>query len=177
MNADQLIKEFGLQMGSDVGSGFNAGSGATDGDKTKSNSLLGDGYLSDDVYNDLKNSDKVKSAYAAVNGQEAADNKFKDGGLSINTLDSLFDSLTASKEESTSTSTLDDVQPEFAHSPKVAHAKARLNQWKEDVMSGRTGTDLWGGGDNQDAAGSFLDRYKLKLGEKDDNGNYFEPEQ
>ena len=67
-------------------------------------------------------------------------------------------------------------QPKFAHSPKVAHAKARLAQHKEDVLSGKTGTDLFGGTASQDAADSFLERYKLKLGKQDDNGNYYEPE-
>ena len=69
-----------------------------------------------------------------------------------------------------------DQPPEFAHSPKVAHAKARLAQYKDDVLSGKTGTDLFGGTASQDASDSFLERYKLKLGKQDDNGNYYEPE-
>ena len=99
MTGDQLIEEFGLQQGGDVGDGFNAGAGASDGNKTKSNKALGDGYLTDKTYNKLKNDSKVKAAYASINGQEAADQKFSKGGLSINTLDSLFDDLTKAPEE------------------------------------------------------------------------------
>lgn len=54
MTGDQLIEEFGLQQGGDVGDGFNAGAGATDGNRTKGNKALGDGYLSDKTYNKLK---------------------------------------------------------------------------------------------------------------------------
>ena len=65
----------------------------------------------------------------------------------------------------------------FSHSPKVAHAKARLAQHREDVWSGKTGTDLFGGTSSKDPAESFLHRYKLKLGEKLENGTYLQPEE
>ena len=98
-NADDLKKHFGLEQGSSPGAGYNKAAGATDSDMTKDNDLLGAGYLSDSNYDSLKNSSKVKEAYAAINGQEAADKKFKDGGLSINALDGLFDKLTARASE------------------------------------------------------------------------------
>ena len=97
LSGQELIDEFGLQQGSDVGSGFNEGAGATDGNMTKGNASLGDGYLTNETYEKLKGDARVKEAYAGVHGQDAADKKFKDGSISINTMDALFDSLT--KEE------------------------------------------------------------------------------
>ena len=94
MTGDQLIKEFGIQQGNNPGAGYNAAAGATDSDKTKANSALGGGYLTNETYERLKGDARVKEAYAAVNGQEAADKKFKDGSISINTMDALFDTLT-----------------------------------------------------------------------------------
>ena len=96
------------------------------------------------------------------------------GGGSEAALDKLRGYL---DDNSTETTTTPTEQPNFAHSPKVAHAKARLAQHKEDVLSGKTGTDLFGDTASQNAADSFLHRYKIKLGKQDDNGNYFEPEQ
>ena len=60
-------------------------------------------------------------------------------------------------------------EPEMEMSPEYAHAKARLTQWNEDVSSGRNGQALFG--EAPDAT-SFLDRYKLHLGERLSNGNY-----
>ena len=69
MTGDQLIEEFGLQNGGDVGDGFNAGAGASDGNQSKSNKALGEGYLTDETYNKLKNDPKsnakLKDAYAS----------------------------------------------------------------------------------------------------------------
>ena len=98
-NADDLKKHFGLEQGSNPGPGYNKAAGATDSDMTKDNDLLGAGYLSDSNYDRLKGDSKVKEAYAAINGQEAANKKFKDGSISINTLDALFDDLTARASE------------------------------------------------------------------------------
>ena len=52
-------------------------------------------YLTEDDYKRLRNSDKVKDAYAEVYGQSKADSKFEGNpdGLSINALDALFDKL------------------------------------------------------------------------------------
>ena len=107
MNAEDLKKHFGLQDGSDVGSGFNASAGASDSDKTKGNALLGDGYLTNDQYEKLRNSEKVWKAYAAIEGKAAADEKRESNsdGLSINALDGLLDNLTTKKEEAQETTT------------------------------------------------------------------------
>lgn len=64
----------------------------------------------------------------------------------------------------------------IAHSPKVAHAKARIAQYEEDVYSGKYADDLWNN-KSKEASDNFLDRYKMKLGKQDDDGNYFEPEE
>ena len=54
-------------------------------------------------------------------------------------------------------------------SPEYAHAKARVQQYTDDVTSGRTGKELFG--EAPDST-SFMDRYKLHLGERLENGNY-----
>ena len=86
------------------------------------------------------------------------------GGGSERELDKLRGYLNEKPEK---TETEPDEPIEFVNSPKVAHAKARLSQWKEDVLSGKTGTDSGTNAQSSgnDAADSFLDRYKLKLGE------------
>jgi len=61
---------------------------------------------------------------------------------------------------------------EMEMSPEYAHAKARVSQYEEDVASGRTTDELFGTAD----AGEFLDRYKMKLGERLENGNYRPPQ-
>ena len=63
----------------------------------------------------------------------------------------------------------EEAEPEMELSPEYAHAKARVTQWEEDVASGRKGQELFG--EAPDST-SFLDRYKLHLGERLENGNY-----
>jgi hypothetical protein len=136
MSGEQLMKEFGLQGGSDVGDGFNAGAGATDSDQTKGNAALGNGYLTDETYEKLKGDARVKEAYAAINGQEAADKKFKDGSISINTMDALFDDLTqAPKSEEQAEAPVDEP---VVLSDRAAKAKAYSKAY-EDVMLPRQG--------------------------------------
>ena len=59
-------------------------------------------------------------------------------------------------------------------SPKLATARARVAQYEEDRVSGQASKDLYDSANNP--AQGFLDRYKLKLGEKLPNGNYRRPE-
>ena len=61
---------------------------------------------------------------------------------------------------------------EMEMSPEYAEAKARISQYQEDVASGRTADELYG--DAPDSS-SFLDRYRMKLGERLENGNYRPP--
>ena len=55
-------------------------------------------------------------------------------------------------------------------SPRLATARARAAQYEEDRVSGQLAKDLYDS-DNHSAQG-FLDRYKMKLGERLENGNY-----
>lgn len=153
MNTEQLKKIFGssLQVRDDGHVSF-----SNDGDTDK-----------------FMNDSKLRDVFTGAMGRSESD--WTDGEKSNNDLGSVVRFL--STDEKNPTSTAPTEQPEFAHSPKVAHAKARLAQHKEDVMSGKTGTDLFGDTASQDAADNFLERYKLKLGKQDDNGNYFQPEQ
>ena len=136
MTGDQLIEEFGIQKGSDVGDGFNAASGATDSNQTKENSSLGGGYLTNETYDRLKGDARVKEAYAAVNGQEAADKKFKDGSISINTMDALFDTLTEAPKEQAPAAP--QAQAPVVLSDRAAQAVAGTKTY-EDVMLPRQG--------------------------------------
>ena len=57
-------------------------------------------------------------------------------------------------------------------SERLATARARASQYEEDRVSGQAAKDLYDP-DNHSAEG-FLERYKLRLGERLENGNYVE---
>ena len=57
-------------------------------------------------------------------------------------------------------------------SPRLATARARAAQYEEDRVSGQAAKDLYDPGNNP--AQGFLDRYKMRLGERLENGNYRE---
>ena len=57
-------------------------------------------------------------------------------------------------------------------SPRLAHARARVAQYTEDALSGQMARDLYDSANNP--AEGFLERYKLKLGERLANGHYLE---
>jgi hypothetical protein len=67
-----------------------------------------------------------------------------------------------------------DNRKEVELSPRLATARARAAQYEEDRVSGQAAKDLYEPGDNP--AEGFLERYKLKLGEQLENGNYREPD-
>ena len=60
------------------------------------------------------------------------------------------------------------------YSPRLATARARALQYEEDRVSGQAAQDLYNSKENP--ASGFLDRYKLKLGERLENGNYLAPD-
>jgi hypothetical protein len=153
MSTDQLRKIFGdsLQVRDD---GHVTFSNDGDVDKFMDNSAL-------------------RNTFIGEMGREGSD--WTDGIKSENDLGSLVRFL--SNDEKPETDDAPTERPRFAHSPEVAHAKARLDQHKEDVWSGKTGTDLWGDTASNDPAQSFLERYKLKLGKKLEDGTYLEPEE
>ena len=59
-------------------------------------------------------------------------------------------------------------------SERLATARARASQYEEDRVSGQAAKDLYDSKNN--SAQGFLDRYKLKLGERLENGNYRTPD-
>jgi len=160
MTGEQLIEQFGLQQGGDVGDGFNAGAGATDGNKTKENSSLGSGYLTDETYNKLKSDAKVKEAYASLHGQEAADKKFKDGSISINTMDALFDDLTKAPTEQAAAEAAPEAKQPVVLSDRAADAIAYTKAY-ENVMLPRQGDYTIR--NDQNVITDFNNDYKLNL--------------
>ena len=129
-------------------------------------------FSNDGDVDKFMNNKDLRNTFTGAMGRSEDD--WSDGYKSENDLGTLVRFLSDGGKPVADTTPTE--QPEFAHSPKVAHAKARLAQWKDDILSGKTGTDLFGDTASQDASNSFLERYKLKLGKQDDNGNYFEPE-
>lgn len=158
LSGQELIDAFGLQQGSDVGSGFNEAAGATDGNKTKGNAILGDGYLTNETYEKLKADARVKEAYASVHGQDAADKKFKDGSISINTMDALFDALT--KEEVAQAQAQPEPKPPVVLSDRAAEANAYTKAY-EDVMLARQGDYIFDR--DPSVISDFENEYSLNL--------------
>ena len=125
-------------------------------------------------YNRLKNDDDVRAAYGALHGEEAAEKKFSDGGVSINTLDALFDDLATEqqKDDTPEEKTEPDYMPTQL-SDKAADEFARQETYEDArrAMPGEGGlTDMiFGGGgvsnmfstDTQDKAfQTYADNYK-----------------
>ena len=78
----------------------------------------------------------------------------------------------APKEETTST---EDPNEPIVYSPRLAHSRAIVAQANEDLISGQRARDMYG--QNDDPANTFLNRYKLKLGERLSTGYYVKPDQ
>jgi len=68
----------------------------------------------------------------------------------------------------------DDTDAPVELSPRLAHARARVAQYTEDALSGQAANDLYNSEENP--AEGFMERYKLKLGERLENGYYLEPD-
>lgn len=68
----------------------------------------------------------------------------------------------------------DDTDEPVQLSPRLAHARARVAQYTEDALSGQAANDLYNSEENP--AEGFMERYKLKLGERLENGYYLEPD-
>jgi hypothetical protein len=93
-------------------------------------------YLTEDDYNRLRNSDKVKDAYAEVYGQSAADKKFEGNpdGLSINALDALFDKLAQVDEQTSETLKTPDTDPVKEKAAEgLLKTVDRVNAFKADM--------------------------------------------
>ena len=162
-DAARFKDEFGLKT-VDESKAYSEGS--TTG--TKQTGALGT-YITKEDYERLKGSDKVWDAYASIHGKDAAESKRQQGDMSINTFDALMDKLSIDKPNEAAPEPTSSKPPQVERSPEFAHAKARVQQYTDDVTSGRTGKELFG--EAPDST-SFLDRYKLRLGERLENGNY-----
>ncbi len=116
-DAAKFKEIFGLK-GTSEGKAYSEGS--TTG--TKQVGALGT-YLTEKDYNRLKDSDKVYDAYSALRGEEEAQKKFEGGkGLSINSLDALFDDL--SKGAPKEAAAVDTKPDPIEYSPEKASAEA-----------------------------------------------------
>jgi hypothetical protein len=107
---------------------------------------------------------------------EALVNQYSAAGFDVKAIDMDGDNFTNSniaiKPKDHMPPTSDTKPDEMEMSPEYAEAKARISQYQEDVSSGRTADELFG--DAPDAT-SFLDRYRMKLGQRMENGNYRPP--
>jgi len=97
-------------------------------------------------------------------------------GFDVKAIDMDGDDFThanfAIKPAEGTTSDAEDIPVEL--SPRLAHARARVSQYQQDMMDGTAVNDLYNSKDGNPQA--FLDRYKLNLGEKLLNGHYLEPD-
>ena len=135
LDAIQLKKRFDLEKGNSTFS-----EGSTTG--VKGNAALGEGYLSEDKFNSLRNSDKIWDAYADLHGEEAMQTKRENNpdGLSINALDAVIDAKTKAGGQEKTT----EKEPEVELSPEMQQAKDRVNQWEEAIWSGETSDAIYG---------------------------------
>ena len=63
----------------------------------------------------------------------------------------------------------------IVQSPRLAHSRAIVAQANDDLISGQAAEDLYGV--NDDPANTFMNRYKLRLGERLATGYYVKPNQ
>jgi len=154
LDAAGFEKEFGLKPVSED-EAYSKGSSTG----TKQVGALGT-YMTEDDYNRLKNDDKVKEAYAGIYGQEAMEDKFGEDGISINTLDALFDKLSAGKPADPAPA---QEEQGIVYSDKTAKAKAGvaaydkvIRPYQGDYIMGRKTTN---------PSEDFMNEYKLQLDE------------
>ena len=127
-DAQQFQDVFGLKS-VDEGKAYSEGS--TTG--TKQTGALGT-YMTKKDYNRLKNDDKVWDAYASVHGKEAAASKREKGPMSINTLDSLMDDISADAKEAAPTPKAPKPKEEFVEaSPEIVEAKERVKAYEKEM--------------------------------------------
>ena len=166
-DAAKFKEIFGLK-GVSEGKAYSEGS--TTG--TKQVGALGT-YLTEKDYNRLKDSDEVRDAYTALRGEEAAEKKFAGGeGLSINTLDALFDDLSKGAPKESNKKEKDDP---IQYSQEKAQSKAYVDAYRDFSE---------GGGLTEMAFGSAATGYKanperaedLRRGYADNIKQYLKPD-
>lgn len=139
MDTDALLAQFGLKSGdSDYSEGSSTG--------VKGNPSLGEGYLSKKDYGRLKNSDEIWDAYAAVNGDDAMQEKRESNpdGLSINALDATLDKMSDGQKEEAGVENENPTFNEAEFSPQIQSAIERSNAYRDRAWSGQTAQDIYG---------------------------------
>lgn len=147
----------GLSSRSDVGDNFNEGAGATDSDKTKSNPLLGKGYLSDDDFNRLKNDKAFQDLYMKKGGSKAErikSGEFDWDEMSINHMDAFLDQYGSELKKGSGE------KPVYNKSTKLAEAQANVKAY-EDVFLPNQGDIMLN--KMPDFAQKYSDAYKANL--------------
>jgi len=147
----------GLSSRSDVGDNFNAGAGATDSDKTKSNPLLGKGYLSDDDYNRLKSDKAFQDLYMEKGGSKAErikSGEFDWDEMSINHMDAFLDQYGSELKKGTGE------KPVYNKSTKLAEAEAGVKAF-DDVILPKQGDVMFG--KMPDYAQQYADAFQTNL--------------
>tara|TARA_Y100000289_G_C3899571_1_gene138433 strand:- start:334 stop:975 length:642 start_codon:yes stop_codon:yes gene_type:complete len=155
LDAAGFKKHFGLES---VSEGDAYTKGSTTG--TKQVGALGT-YMTEDDYNRLKNDDLVKEAYAHLHGEEKMKKKFGKDGISINTLDALFDDLSADPTKEAPKPAAETVGNTY--SDKTAKAKAGVAAFENTILPYQ-GDYIMGRKDTNPSE-DFMNEYVLQLNE------------
>ena len=159
LTAQDFKEKLGLSSRENVGDNFN--SGATDSDGTKSNPLLGKGYMSDDDFKRLKGDKNFQDLYMK-HGDKAGrikDGDFSFDDMSINHMDSFLDKFGDQLATEESPKAPEENKP-IEYSPEILQAKDRIKVYEQDILSGKTSNAIFGGG-----ATDLRGNYELNLAE------------
>lgn len=179
LSAEQIRKKFGLDYNDKHASkgapGKYSESTGGDGFATKDGAIFTEGG----EYVGSVKSDGDSDYYAGFSDltDAASSIKQKHEGKGFTDVDSLSDVagavhwLTKGEDKAPEPEGPKEPDAPVSVSPKLATARARVQQYEEDTLSGRT---VYGKAaqEQQMEAESFYDRYKKKMGVKNDQGNY-----
>ena len=113
-----------------------------------------------------------EDAGAAFKSSLQADAKAANSAYDPSTFNTATDVENALRQLGTTEKESTEPLKEVELSPRLATARARVAQYEEDRVSGQAAKDLYDSGNNP--AEGFLERYKMRLGERLENGNYRE---
>jgi len=175
MSLDEIRNKFGLTYSAeDEAAGFKTGSEGED--KNNDNQVWyegSDGQMKllgtrKGGLSGLLGNNELKKIRKSDTSRFDVDNEFNSESDVAGTLRYLMEA----QDEKPAAKKQIEEEPEMEMSPEYAEAKARISQYQEDVASGRTAEELFGTAPD---SSSFLDRYRMKLGERLENGNYRPP--